>query len=84
MARRSSSPTDDDVLRDEVDVYGLRVHVRFDLLTGKVKPFLVVGAGAHVVRGDSPQMVNDTDRLPARVSAAYDTWKPASPAGDAA
>jgi uncharacterized SAM-binding protein YcdF (DUF218 family) len=26
------------------------------------------------------QMANDTDRLPARASAAYDTWKPASPA----
>lgn len=55
-------PTDDDVLRDEVDVYGLRAHVRFDLLTGRFKPFLVAGAGAHVVRSDSPQMDDDTDR----------------------
>ena len=55
-------PTDDDVLRDEVDVFGLRAHVRFDLLTGRFKPFLVVGAGAHVVRSDSPQMDDDTDR----------------------
>lgn len=55
-------PTDDDVLADEVDVFGLRAHVRFDLLTGRLKPFLVIGAGAHVVRSDSPQMDDDTDR----------------------
>jgi OOP family OmpA-OmpF porin len=55
-------PTDDDVLGDEIDVYGIRAHARFDLLTGRFKPFLVVGAGVHVVRSDSPQMDNDTDR----------------------
>lgn len=55
-------PTDDDVLGDEVDVFGLRAHARFDLLTGRFKPFLVVGAGAHVVRSDSPQLDDDTDR----------------------
>ena len=55
-------PTEDDVLGDEAWVYGLRAHARFDLLTGKLKPFVVVGAGAHIVRTDSPQMDNDTDR----------------------
>ncbi len=55
-------PTDDDVLGDEVNVFGLRAHARFDVLTGRFKPFLVVGAGAHVARSDSPQMDDDTDR----------------------
>jgi outer membrane protein OmpA-like peptidoglycan-associated protein len=55
-------PTEDDVLGDEATVYGIRAHARFDLLTGKLEPFVVAGLGAHVVRSDSPQMDNDTDR----------------------
>jgi OOP family OmpA-OmpF porin len=55
-------PTDDDVLGDDIDVYGLRAHVRFDVLTGRFKPFVVAGAGAHIARSDSPQMDNDADR----------------------
>jgi OOP family OmpA-OmpF porin len=55
-------PTDDDVLGDEIDVFGLRAHARFDVLTGRFKPFVVVGVGAHVARSDSPQMDDDTDR----------------------
>jgi outer membrane protein OmpA-like peptidoglycan-associated protein len=55
-------PTKDDVLGDEATVYGLRAHARFDLLTGKLKPFVVAGIGMHVVRTDSPQMDDDTDR----------------------
>jgi outer membrane protein OmpA-like peptidoglycan-associated protein len=55
-------PTDDDVLGDEIDVYGLRAHARFDLLTGRFKPFVVLGAGAHIARSDSPQVDDDTDR----------------------
>ncbi|HLL22012.1 MAG TPA: OmpA family protein [Kofleriaceae bacterium] len=59
-------PTEDDVLGDEAMVYGLRAHARFDLLTGllrgKLKPFVVLGAGMHVVRTSSPQIDNDTDR----------------------
>jgi OOP family OmpA-OmpF porin len=55
-------PTKDDVLGDSAMVYGLRVHARFDLLTGRLKPFLVAGIGAHVIRSSSPQMDNDADR----------------------
>src|SRR5687768_12652223 len=55
-------PTEDDVLGDEATVLGLRAHARFDLLTGRTKPFVVAGLGMHVVRTDSPQMDNDTDR----------------------
>lgn len=55
-------PTQDDVLGDEATVYGVRAHARIDLLTGRVRPFIVAGTGMHVVRSDSPQMDNDTDR----------------------
>ena len=54
-------PTKDDVLHDSVTVFGLRAHVRFDILTGKFKPFLVAGMGMHVLRSNSPQMDNDVD-----------------------
>jgi outer membrane protein OmpA-like peptidoglycan-associated protein len=55
-------PTEDDVLGDEAMVYGIRAHARFDLLTGKLRPFVVAGIGLHAVRTSSPQMDNDTDR----------------------
>jgi outer membrane protein OmpA-like peptidoglycan-associated protein len=55
-------PTKDDVLGDFVSVFGLRTHLRFDILTGRVKPFLVVGAGMHILRSSSPQMSNDVDQ----------------------
>lgn len=55
-------PTEDDVLGDEAWVYGLRAHARIDLLTGRLRPFVVAGVGMHVVRSDSPQMDNDIDR----------------------
>ena len=54
--------TEDDVLGDEATVYGVRAHARIDLLTGRVRPFVVAGTGLHVVRSDSPQMDDDTDR----------------------
>jgi len=55
-------PTEDDVLGEQATVLGLRAHARFDILTGRLKPFLVAGVGMHVVSTDSPQMDNDTDR----------------------
>ena len=55
-------PTKDDVLGDKATVYALRAHARIDLLTGRVKPFLVVGLGTHIVRSDSPQMDDDADQ----------------------
>lgn len=61
-AEAMAIPTEDDVLGDEAWVYGLRAHARIDLLTGKLAPFVVAGIGMHVVRSDSPQMDNDTDR----------------------
>ena len=55
-------PTQDDVLGDKATVYALRAHARFDLLKGRVIPFLVAGFGTHIVRNGSPQMSNDADQ----------------------
>jgi outer membrane protein OmpA-like peptidoglycan-associated protein len=55
-------PTKDDVLGKAAMVYGLGAHVRFDFLTGKVKPFIVAGYGANILRSSSPQMQNDVDQ----------------------
>jgi outer membrane protein OmpA-like peptidoglycan-associated protein len=61
-AELSWIPTEDDVLGDDATVWGLAAHARFDLLTGRVKPFLVAGVGAHILRSTSPQMDNDADK----------------------
>jgi outer membrane protein OmpA-like peptidoglycan-associated protein/opacity protein-like surface antigen len=55
-------PTKDDVLGDTATVLGLRAQARFDLLTGKLRPFVVAGYGGHVIRGGSPQMDDDADQ----------------------
>lgn len=55
-------PSKDDVLHDRVMIYGLGAHVRFDLLTGKLRPFVVAGIGANILRSSSPQMSNDVDQ----------------------
>ena len=55
-------PTKDDVLGDKAMVYGLGTHLRFDFLTGRVKPFVVAGFGANILRTSSPQMQNDVDQ----------------------
>jgi OmpA-OmpF porin, OOP family len=55
-------PTEDSALGDSATVLGMRAHARFDLLAGRVRPFVLAGMGAHVLRGGSPQMTNDTDR----------------------
>ncbi|MEJ7601520.1 MAG: OmpA family protein [Kofleriaceae bacterium] len=53
--------TKDDVDGESATVFGLRAHARLDLLTGELRPFLVAGAGVHVLRGGAPQMASDTD-----------------------
>jgi outer membrane protein OmpA-like peptidoglycan-associated protein len=55
-------PSKDDVLGDRVMVYGLAAHVRFDLLTGKLRPFVVAGLGANILRSSSRQVANDVDQ----------------------
>jgi hypothetical protein len=52
-------PTEDDVLGDEATVYASRAHARLDLMTGKLRPFLVAGAGVLSLRSDSPQLLDD-------------------------
>jgi OOP family OmpA-OmpF porin len=55
-------PTEDDVIGDRAMVIGLRAQARFDLMTGKLRPFLVAGYGGHLIRGGSPQMDDDADQ----------------------
>jgi OOP family OmpA-OmpF porin len=55
-------PSKDDVLGDRVMVYGLGAHLRFDLLTGKLRPFVLAGVGANILRSSSPQVTNDVDQ----------------------
>jgi len=55
-------PTEDDVLGKAATVYGLGAHARFDILTGRWKPFLVAGVGTHILRSTSSQMDNDADK----------------------
>ena len=67
--------TKDDTLGDRARVFGLRAHVRFDLLTGKFRPFVVAGAGLHVLRTSSPLMDNDADRsYHWGIGARYRRW----------
>ena len=56
-----SMASHDDVLGDDVTVYGLRTHLRVDVLTGRIKPFVLAGLGVQMLRTGSPQMANDTD-----------------------
>jgi len=55
-------PTEDDTLHDAATVYGLRAHARFDLLTGKLRPFVAFGLGVHVLRTSSAAMDDDADQ----------------------
>jgi OOP family OmpA-OmpF porin len=54
-------PTTDDVLGDRATVIALRAHARFDLLTGRIRPFVALGYGVQILRSSSPQMTNDAD-----------------------
>ncbi|HEX4454725.1 MAG TPA: OmpA family protein [Kofleriaceae bacterium] len=54
-------PTDDDVLHRNAMVYDVRGQLRFDLLTGRVRPFVLAGVGMQVLRSSSMQLINDTD-----------------------
>ncbi|HEY0251786.1 MAG TPA: OmpA family protein [Kofleriaceae bacterium] len=55
-------PTKDDVLGDRAMVYALGLHARVDLLQGNLRPFIVAGIGANILRSSSPQMSNDVDQ----------------------
>jgi outer membrane protein OmpA-like peptidoglycan-associated protein len=49
------------VLGMPATAYGLRSHVRFDLLTGSIRPFVVAGAGMMFLTSSSQQLFNDYD-----------------------
>jgi len=53
--------TTDDVRGDDVTIYGLRTQLAVNLLTGRVRPFLVGGVGLQMLRAGSPEMADDTD-----------------------
>lgn len=54
-------PTKVDPGDSGANVVGLRGHVRFNLLTGALRPFVVAGYGAHLLRTDAESLVSDTD-----------------------
>lgn len=43
------------------NVVGLRGHLRLNLLTGAVRPFVLAGYGAHLLRTEAAPLGNDTD-----------------------
>jgi outer membrane protein OmpA-like peptidoglycan-associated protein len=53
--------TKDDVLGMPAAAYGLRSHVRVNLLTGSVRPFVLAGAGMMFLESSSPQLFDDYD-----------------------
>jgi OmpA-OmpF porin, OOP family len=55
-------PTHDDAAGDSALAFGMRAHARFDLLQGRLRPFVLGGIGVHVLRASSPQMQSDTDQ----------------------
>jgi OOP family OmpA-OmpF porin len=54
-------PTSDDVLHKGATVFDLRAQLRFDLLTGRVRPFVLAGAGMQTLHSSSMQLFDDTD-----------------------
>jgi OOP family OmpA-OmpF porin len=62
-AEASWMASQDDVLGHSVDVFGGRVQGRFDLLTGKLRPFVLAGyGGLWLASSDKMQLSNDVDQ----------------------
>src|SRR5262245_46342088 len=55
-------PTRDTGAGDSALAFGLRAHVRYDILRGRIVPFVVAGAGMHILEPTSPQMKADADQ----------------------
>ena len=55
-------PTADDVLGDAATVFAARLQGVAYLTRGRVRPFVVAGAGVIGVRGGAPQLDDDVDR----------------------
>lgn len=54
-------PTKVDPGDGSANVVGLRGHLRLNLLTGSVRPFVLAGYGAHLLRTEVAPLENDTD-----------------------
>ena len=72
-AEASWMASQDDVLGHSVDVFGGRVQGRFDLLTGKLRPFVLAGyGGLWLASSDKMQLSNDVDQaLHVGIGASY-------------
>jgi outer membrane protein OmpA-like peptidoglycan-associated protein len=55
-------PTHDDAGGSTALAFGMRAHVRFDVLHGRLRPFVVGGVGMHLLSTSSPQMQSDADQ----------------------
>jgi OOP family OmpA-OmpF porin len=55
-------PTHDNDRGDNALAFGLRAHARFDVLQGRLRPFVVGGIGAHVLTTSAMQMHGDADQ----------------------
>ncbi len=55
-------PTSADPGDDSATVIGLRGQARLNLLTGRTRPFVLAGYGAHLLRTSSALMENDSDQ----------------------
>jgi OmpA-OmpF porin, OOP family len=55
-------PTHDDAAGDTALAFGVRAHARYDLLQGRLRPFVLGGIGVHLLRASSPQMQSDADQ----------------------
>jgi OOP family OmpA-OmpF porin len=55
-------PTHDDIGGASALAFGVRAHARFDLMSGKIRPFVVGGLGMHLLKTSSTMMHGDADK----------------------
>ena len=55
-------PTSDDSSGYSALAFGMRAHARFDVLQGRLRPFVVGGLGLHALSTSSPMMHGDADK----------------------
>jgi outer membrane protein OmpA-like peptidoglycan-associated protein len=55
-------PTHDNTGGSTALAFGIRAHARYDVLHGRLRPFIVGGVGMHLLATSSPQMHGDADQ----------------------
>ena len=55
-------PTHDNDAGTSALAFGLRAHARFDILRGRLRPFVVGGVGIHMLKTSSTMMHGDADQ----------------------